>query len=205
MNTRIRALFFDVGGVLIRTEDRRSRIRLAKRLGKNEWELEAIFFGDNSVENEGQLGSISAAEHWRKVGVALHLNPEEMLSARRDFFRGDRLDEELMGFIRKYRALYKLAIITNALDDVRPALINKFQIAGDFDHIIVSAEEGVMKPDPEIYHRALERVGVSTDQALFVDDMRANVEAARNLGWTAVLFNNTHQALREINAHLGLG
>ena len=57
------------------------------------------------------------------------------------------------------------------------------------DEMIISAEEGIAKPDERIYRIALEKMGVEPEEAVFLDDLSANVEAARQLGMKAVQFH----------------
>jgi 2-haloacid dehalogenase len=57
-----------------------------------------------------------------------------------------------------------------------------------FRDIVVSGEEKMLKPDPAIYYRALERFGLKPDEALFIDDRLINVEGARAVGMRAHLF-----------------
>ena len=76
-------------------------------------------------------------------------------------------------------------------------------IADAFDLLVVSAEEHVMKPDHEIYLRALRRLGRTADETVFVDDSPANVSAAREIGMKSVLFNPALDLGREL-AQLGV-
>ncbi len=57
-----------------------------------------------------------------------------------------------------------------------------------FRDIVVSGEEKLLKPDPAIYYRALDRFGLRPDEALFIDDRAINVEGARAVGMNAHLF-----------------
>ncbi len=59
-----------------------------------------------------------------------------------------------------------------------------------FRGILVSGEEKLLKPDPAIYYRALDRFGLRPDQALFIDDRQINVEGARAVGMHAHLFTD---------------
>jgi 2-haloacid dehalogenase/putative hydrolase of the HAD superfamily len=59
-----------------------------------------------------------------------------------------------------------------------------------FRDIVVSAHEGVIKPDPRLYHIALDRMGLRADQILFIDDSPPNIDAARTLGFDAHLFDD---------------
>jgi HAD superfamily hydrolase (TIGR01509 family) len=59
--------------------------------------------------------------------------------------------------------------------------------------VLVSAEEGVAKPDPELYLRACHRLGVAPACAGFVDDREENVVGARSAGLHAEVFVSAHQ------------
>ena len=61
--------------------------------------------------------------------------------------------------------------------------------------MVVSAEEYVAKPNSEIYLRTLARIGVTSDQTMFVDDVAENVLAARSLGMEGLVFESTEQTL----------
>lgn len=71
------------------------------------------------------------------------------------------------------------------------------------DVIVYSHEEGLTKPDPRIYRLACERLDVAPDEVVFLDDLRANVEAARALGMRGLLFTgDTIATIRELRALL---
>ena len=72
----------------------------------------------------------------------------------------------------------------------------KFEDA--FDHLIISAEVGVVKPKAEIYLLALEQLKVSPSEAVFVDDFIENVEGARAVGMSAIHFKEPEQAIAQI-------
>lgn len=188
----IRAVIFDVGGVLIRTPDRASRKTWEDKLGLAEWESETIVFGDGSPDAMGskaQRGEISTAELWGWVGQRLNLSPDELNGFRRAFWAGDVLDEGLIAIIRGLRPLYQTAIISNATDSLRQTLSTAYPIADAFDLIVCSAEEKVMKPDPLIFQRTLERLRCKSEETVFVDDFAYNIEAANRLGMHTIHFN----------------
>ncbi|MEW5988303.1 MAG: HAD family phosphatase [Chloroflexota bacterium] len=183
----IKAVIFDIGGVLIRTQDRRSRLAWEMRLGLAEWESEAIVFG-GEMGTKAQLGEISTAELWAWVGRRLNLSSEQLTQFRRDFWAGDALDGELVAYIRQLRPHYQTAVISNATDALRRELTTRYPIADAFDVIVCSAEEGVMKPDPDIYWTTLRRLGRQPAETVFIDDNPDNVAAAQALGMAAVQF-----------------
>ncbi len=189
----IRAVIFDLGGVLLRTEDPRPREALAARLGLPRRELEDLVF-NSPAGLQAQRGEISPEQLWAQVVRRLGLPPTALPALQRAFWGGDRLDKDLLDFIRRLRPRYRTALLSNAWRDLR-AELHRWGVADAFDRLVISAEEGVMKPDPRIYRLALERLAVSPAEAVFVDDFPHNVEGARAVGMHAVHFQSRAQVL----------
>lgn len=182
----IKAIIFDVGGVLIRTHDHGPRRRLEKQLGLEEWESEVLVFS-GADGTAAQMGAITEDDLWRNIGHKLALNEEQLREFQNEFWAGDALDQQLVALIHQLReAGYQTAIISNATDRLHDLLSEVHQIAGAFDLIVGSAEEKVMKPEHEIYRRTLKRLGVKPNQAVFIDDNKDNIRAARELGIHAI-------------------
>jgi epoxide hydrolase-like predicted phosphatase len=194
----IRAVIFDFGGVIVRTEDRSPRQQLASRLGMTYEQLSDLIFNSDTARRAA-LGEISTQEHWDAIRIKLGLSLQEFPAVPRDFWGGDSLDLDLVDYIRSLRPQYKIGLLSNAWDDLRDMLENGWKISGVFDTIVISAEVGVVKPDPEIYHIILERLGVAPAEAVFVDDFSENVVGARAVGMHAIRFKNSHQARAELD------
>jgi len=203
MGKFVKAVIFDVGGVLVRTEDPAPRERLAAEHGLSVKELYDIVFGSDTW-GLVQLGSITSDDHWQAVGHRMGLvRPDGANAFRAAFFAGDRLDRELLDLIRQLRARYKIALLSNAPGNLRHWIVREWEVpVNTFDEIVVSAEEGIMKPDPEIYCIALDRLGVLPQEAIFVDDFVENVEAARALGIKAIHFTSPEALRTELDSLL---
>ncbi|MBC7228606.1 MAG: HAD family phosphatase [Thermoflexales bacterium] len=181
----IRAVIWDLGGVLMRTMDVRPRMAWERRLGLHPGGLADAVFGSPAWDR-AQRGEASLDDVWDEVADRLGIGGADLLALRRDFWAGDRLDEELVGVIRELRrAGIRSGLLSNHVPEVRHRL-------GDLelllDAVVISGEAGVMKPDPAVYRIALERLGVAPEEAVFVDDWKPNVEAARQLGMGGVHF-----------------
>jgi putative hydrolase of the HAD superfamily len=74
-----------------------------------------------------------------------------------------------------------------------------------FDVVVESAVEGIRKPDPRIYQLTCERLGVEPPDAVFLDDIGANLKPARAMGMTTIKVDDTTQALRDLETVLGFG
>lgn len=197
----IRAIIWDLGGVLVRTVDRTPRARLAEELGLTYAQLEDAVFNAEAGQ-KAQVGLVSAEEVWRQVAEKLRLPEARIPALQEAFFGGDVLDEELIAVIRDLHRSYATGIITNAFDITRRLVNEVWRIADAFDHIVISAEVGVMKPDARIYRLALDGLGVAPEEAVFVDDFEHNVQGARQVGMRAIHFHSPAQALQELHTLL---
>ncbi len=198
----VRAVIFDFGGVLVRTEDQTGRLRAAARLGVPLQELYAAVF-DSAVAAQATLGLAPAEAVWTHVQKHFGLDADELTRLRADFWAGDRLDKTLVAFMRDLRPALKTGILSNAWLDGRCIIAERFGLAHVVDDIVVSAEVGIAKPDARIFRLAATRLGVEPDQAIFVDDFHANIEGARAVGMHAVHFKGTDQAIAEVRALIG--
>jgi putative hydrolase of the HAD superfamily len=196
----IQAVFFDLGGVIVRTEYQAPRQHLAERLGMEYEDLVTVVFDSETAKRAG-LGEISEDEHWEAVTRRLRRPPSEAAVLRDEFFAGDVVDRELIDFIRSLRPAYKTGVISNAWDGLRQYMVkNGFDDA--FDSIIISADVGAAKPQPRIYELALQSLGVTAAQAVFIDDFEENITAARALGMTGIHFRDPAKAVAELEALL---
>lgn len=196
----ITTVIFDLGGVLLRTEDRKPRTNLAQSLGMTYEELESHVYGSR----EAMRGEISAEIHKRTFLEKLGLAEDAMNEFGDEFWGGDQVDTLLVDFIRELQGSYTTALLSNAWDDLRPLLINYWKIADAFDQIFISAEMGLAKPDPRIYQVVETELKKDPPELVFVDDFIENVEAARRQGWNAVHFRSREGALAELAEYLDI-
>ena len=106
-------------------------------------------------------------EEWRKAQVTIGPNVELARALRPD---------------------YKISILSNADVSLRRRLEHDIGIHHLFDDIVCSAEIGIAKPEPAVFHLACERLGLPPAECVFVDDHEPNVKAAQDVGMPAVLF-----------------
>ena len=196
--SEIEVVFWDLGGVLVRTEDRSKREAWEARLGMEPGHLDRMIFG-GEMGKKAALGQADADDVWEWVRRELDLSREEGDQLIRDFWQGDDLDMELVGYIRGLRAQFQTGLISNAWPELREQLVDVWQIDDAFDDLVISAEVGLAKPDPAIYQLALGRMGVQAERSIFIDDFESNIAAASEMGMRAVLFSNSEQATAEVD------
>jgi putative hydrolase of the HAD superfamily len=193
---RIRGVFFDFGGVIVRTEYQAPRQHLAERLGMEYEDIIKIVFESQSSFS-ASIGELSAEAHWAEVAKRLRRPASETEIIREEFFAGDVIDREIVEYLRSLRSDYHVGLISNAWPDLRNYITEqKFEDA--FDHMVISAEVGVMKPEARIYQIALEQAGVHPDEAVFVDDFYENIEGCQAIGMHGIHFQNPEQAMGEL-------
>ena len=193
----IRAIFFDLGGVILRTEFQAPRQHLAERMGMEYEDLERVVFGSPSA-SQASIGKIDESEHWIQVARMLRQPASETEKLAEEFFGGDLLDIEIINTLRKLKSDYTVGLISNAWSGLR-AYIERKNFLDAFHFLIISAEVGITKPDAGIYEIALERAKVSPNEAVFVDDFIENIEGCQKLGMHGIHFRNPRQALDELN------
>jgi epoxide hydrolase-like predicted phosphatase len=194
----IRAVIFDFGGVLLRTEDQYPRQQLAARLGLPKEKLYYQIFESESAR-QAMVGKLSAEAHWEAVRLALGIEEDVFSAARTEFWAGDRLDQDLIEYVRCLRPRYKTALLSNAWDDLRGYIQSTWDIGDVFDEMVISAEVGVAKPDSRIYRVALDRLGVLPGEVVFVDDFIENIESARELGLKTVHFQGSQRMYADLD------
>ena len=196
----IKAVFFDLGGVILRTEFQAPRQQLADRLGLEYDDLyEIVFYGDTGLK--ASMGEISSDDHWASVIKRLRRPASELGTIREEFFAGDIVDRTLLEYIRSLRGKYKTGLISNAWSDLRDFVVReKFDDA--FDGMIISAEVGAMKPEARIFQIALEQFGVKPKEAIFIDDVLENIEGCEKVGMKGVHFKDAESTLQQLKAIL---
>lgn len=183
----IQAIIFDIGGVIIRTEDRSPRAELEKQFGLAPGQAEQIVL-NSEMGRKAQLGLITTAELWAWVQGQFSLDDRSLRAFQTAFWGGDHIDHALMDLIRSLRPRYQTAIISNAMDNLNETVAQLDPTGDAFDLVVGSAYEGVMKPDPVIFERALIRLGRQPAEAIFVDDFAHNIAGAERVGMVGIHF-----------------
>lgn len=198
-----RIVIFDLGGVLIQWDPR----HLYRKL----------FAGDEAAM-ERFLTSVCTTD-WNErqdAGRSFAAGVDELRPHHPDKIElieafGRRFDEMIPGAVGgtveiaaelKARRV-PLYAITNWSAETFPPQRRRFEFLSWFEGIVVSGEEGVIKPDPRIFRILLDRYGVPAETAVFIDDVAANAAAASALGMHGIHFTSPGRLRLELEA-LGL-
>ena len=198
MKSDIEAIIFDFGGVLVSFEQLGSLREQEAQLGLHPGDLAEILW--QSLDwRLAAVGAISDEEYWQRMGNRLGFHtPEAIRAFVESLFSDAQTDARMADLVRWLRDRYRLGLLSNASDILPRLLRERYGLAGLFDVEVVSALVGLAKPDPAIYHLALERLGTAPETTVFVDDSEPNVEAATGLGIRAILFVGYEELILEM-------
>jgi epoxide hydrolase-like predicted phosphatase len=197
----IKAVIFDLFDVLLLAEDLTQRRAYEQRMGLAEHGLLHTMLHTPQFR-EAVIGRISASALWQDVALRVGDDPQNWQAIANTFFSANRVNMELVAFIRTLRPYYKTAILSNAPYDIRTQVTQRFHLDQEVDTILISAEEGMGKPQPEIFHLATDRLHVLPEEALFVDDSNRFIEGAQAIGMIGVQFRDNQQVIAEIQKQL---
>jgi epoxide hydrolase-like predicted phosphatase len=197
----VRAVVFDIGGVLELTPYLGVRERWEEKLGLQPGELDARTRG---VWEAGSVGALSEREVTLRVGELLGLDETQVEAFMRDLWTEylGSLNVELAEYCRGLRPRYQTAIISNSFVGARTREQERYHFDEITDLIVYSHEVGISKPDPRIYQLACARLGVRPGETVFVDDNQLMVDGARAARIQAILFEDNAQAIAEIEDRL---
>jgi FMN phosphatase YigB (HAD superfamily) len=143
---KIKAVLFDIGGVLYRSEVAPNHQKWEQLLQLPEGELAEIIFSNPTAVSD-TLGEAAPDDIWSEVGRLLGIQTEEIEALIDDFWLDGEWDTDFLTLIHSRRPRFKIGTISDAWTDARQN-IKDFLNNEIFDIVIFSAEEGVMKPHP---------------------------------------------------------
>ena len=202
-STPFKAVLWDLGGVLLRTEDWEPRHRLDKMLDLPNGKIYKLVF-ESEMSRKATIGEAANDDIWMWVGEQLELSSDKLAHVRDEFWSGDQIDMSLIRFIRAHKTGNKMGLLSNGWPSTRCFLDERWHIADIFDDMIISAEVGLAKPDRRIYQLALDRLGVEAEQTIFIDDLDENIRGARELGIHGIHFQSPQTVLEELKDLLDL-
>ena len=112
-----------------------------------------------------------------------------------EFMTYVRIDENSQRILQKLHGKYKLGIVSNfAIPECVIKLLEKHSLEAYFEVIIVSGAVNKRKPSPEIFKKALEKLGVDPSETVFVGDtVDADIEGAKSVGMKTVFIERRQQ------------
>ena len=149
-----------------------------------------------------ETGAVSEDEFGERFGTLLGVGPERRAGMVERMFGHIRSDEEMVAAVRRAKEQgVKTGLVSNSMGAGR---YDRSAFRELFDGVVISGEEGMHKPQPEIFHLGAERVGLQPSDCVFVDDLRENCAGAEAVGMIAVLHRGAGSTLPRLEELLGV-
>ena len=198
----IKAVIFDVGGVLHTDEMKFVRQDIISTLGLTKKIYESSY---SKLIQPLSKGEISEKQFWTsfiKEATSKVVLPEKSLFTR-EFSKRFKVNKDVNKIVKSLKAQdYKLAVLSNTIKS-HVEVNKKMGIYDNFPIRILSCEVGLKKPDPSIYKLALDKLGTKSEETVFIDDKQEFVNVAEKLGLKGINFKNARNLIEELK-NLGI-
>ena len=197
----IKAIFFDIGGVLVTevfrifgswaADKKKISIGMFKELVRPHWlkyrlgELDGIDFMQGVIDDLG-----------------IEADPEEILDYTCSMMK---TDDAVLSIVKRIKSSgrYRLGVISKNSFEWSAHGKETLGLGKYFDVWVVSCEVSLAKPEPGIYEYAIEKLSMKPDDCVFIDDKQVNVDSASKLGMHALLFTDAKKLEKDL-ASLGV-
>lgn len=207
MNTNsIRAVIFDFGNVLTMPQDGAKIDEMSRLSGL---ERESFLSAYRSLRLDYDRGTLDAASYWKAVlrrgGVSdtriSELNGEFVRNmTETDIASWMVIRPPMVEWARRLKAAgYKTAILSNMPWDHAEFIRRTFEWLDIFDATVFSYDVQLIKPEAAIYEECLARLEVAPCEAIFVDDLQVNVDAARDAGIHGAFFRDPAELAQSLS------
>lgn len=193
MTSPIKAIIFDYGNVLLEWNPKFVYDRYFPNdpEGMERFFKEVNFADWNSQQDKGRPFKEGIAILSREFPHYSHL-----IQAYHDLWI-DSVGGAIAGTVdilkRLKRAGYPVYGLSNWSAETFPYMRERHAFFDLFDDMVISGEVGHVKPEPEIFHILLDKIGKPAEECLFIDDSPTNIQQAKNIGFATVLFQSPQQ------------
>jgi 2-haloacid dehalogenase len=199
MTTTIKAIIFDYGNVLLEWNPRHVYRHYFPddHEGMERFLHEVDFMGWNAQQDRGRTFKEGVADLSSQFPHYSHL-----IQAYHDHWK-ESIGNALTGTVEILKELkqtgYPLYGLTNWSAETFPYARAKYAFFDLFDDMVISGTVGHVKPEPEIYHIMLEKIGRPAQECLFIDDSLPNIKQAEKLGIIGIHFQSAEQLRLELS------
>ncbi len=198
-NAEIRHIVFDIGRVLIHYDPHIPFSRIIPDDDERQWFFENVCTHDWNIEQD-------RGRSWHEAEALLIDSFPERAEQIRAFRQNwhEMVSHAYEGSVEVMESLIDqgrdVTMLTNFADDTFAEAQERFSFLNRPRGVTVSARVGLIKPDPAIYLLHTASFGLEPQHTLFIDDVPANIEAARASGWQGVLFTGQDHLARDLAA-----
>ena len=187
----IKAVIFDCFGVLY-TDSRQSLLDVVVP-GRRQ-ELHDLFTANN-------YGLFGRQAYLEQVAEIVGKSVDEVS----DYIAHEHhLNRKLVTYIvERLRGEYKIGMLSNIGKEWIDSFFSKHELHDLFDEVVLSGEEGIVKPNPAIFELAATRLGLQPAECVMIDDIIENCDGAIEAGMAGIHFRDNDQLLADLEELLG--
>lgn len=192
----VKNIIFDFGGVLIDWNPE----YLYRKIFVDDKDLN--FFLSKVCNSEWNLKQDGGRPFLEGINELIHKFPqyrveiEKFYSCWMDMIGGEIHENTFL--LKPLKTNYRLFGLTNWSSETFPQVYNRYSFFKEFDGIVVSGKERVIKPNSEIYKILMERYNVIPEQSVFIDDNNENIESAKGIGFLTVFYDKRISLKKEL-------
>ncbi len=190
----IKAVIFDMGGVLIGNGIEKFYEKLAEKLG-----IDTDFFilFEKRYHEKMIRGELEAKGFIDMIKK--EFNPEgDVLREWKEVYREARpVNGDLIQLIKRLKKGYSVSLISDS-SDLNHDINNERGLYSYFESPVVSCDTGVTKSQREIFEIALEKLDLKPEECILIDDREEHLEIPKGMGFRTILFRNNRQLAEDL-------
>ncbi|MFH1506479.1 MAG: HAD family phosphatase [archaeon] len=190
----VKAIIFDVGGVVVNGREEEIYAKLAEKLGIDEIELKSMKKQHNQ---ELLTGKLKIAEFAEEIKERFGIEKDILSTWKEVHIEATPANKELILLVGKLKKKYTVGAISN-VPDLHTKVTEARCIYSHFEPKIISCDVGLAKPGKEIFELMLKKLDMDADECIYIDDREIHIEGAKKLGFKTILFKDNEQLKQEL-------
>lgn len=187
----IKAIIFDCFGVLYLHHH---------RMLTESFENENVKKEFDDLFTQMNYGYISREEYAEKTAPLLNIHPSEV---EKMVLTEHTINTPLLEYIEVLKKNYKIGMLSNIGRGWVQNFFDDHQLNDVFDAVVLSGDEGVTKPHPQIFELTAERLEVNMNECIMIDDLPENIAGADAAGMQGIVYGSFRQMKQELTEYLG--
>ncbi len=195
-----RAVIFDFGNVLCGFDNLRFLAGLSSLCGKPAADLRVLLYEQSTLTQDYEAGRLGSRAFLEEVSslCGTDLPEADFIRVYTDIFTPI---ESTLDLIRKLKPKYKLGLLSNTSPWHFDQVIRTTEAFPFFDSVTLSYEVGASKPDPRLFEDALAKLGLMAEECLYIDDIPAYAQAARDHLMQGITYTTPAALMAELRRH----
>ena len=189
----IKAVIFDLGGVVLKGKSETFLMKGEKILGKKALEANELCFDKKLL-----LGTCSLRAALERI-FEKKMSDEEFIPLAKAWFANWKPDEQIIEFAKSLKKRHRTAILSNSeksYEEKYDEMLRKV-----FSPIVYSHRERMLKPNPKIFELCLKKLGLKAEECVMVDDCKENQKPCRQLGIHFIQFKGLEKLRKDLELY----